>query len=101
MSDKRICGKWTIRASTPLICTSKRSITLITSLSLYWVMPQGRGTDRKEFQAADGGDGDGMAPLRGGPLSPSRAEINTGKFQAKHFFQSGKYVGLLCYQSTE
>lgn len=86
MSDKRICGKWTIRASTPLICTSKRSITLVTSLSLYWVMPQGRGTDRKEFQAADGGDGDGMAPLRGGPLSPSRAEINTGKFQAKHFF---------------
>lgn len=48
-------------------------------------MPQARGTDRKEFQAADGDDGDGVAPLRGGPLSPSRAKINTGKYQAKHF----------------
>lgn len=84
MSDKRIFfSEWTIRTSPPLIYTSQRSVTLVTNLSLYWVMPQARGTDRKEFQAADG---DGMAPLRGGPLSSSRAKINTGKSQAKHFF---------------
>lgn len=75
-----------MRASTTLICRSKRSVTLLTNLSLFWVMPQARGTDRKEFQAADGADGDGMSPLRGGPLSPPRAKINTGKSQAKHFF---------------
>lgn len=82
MSDKRIFSVNGLRASTPLICTSQRSVTLVTSLSLYWVMPQARGTDRREFQAADG---DGMAPLRGGPLSSSRAKINTGKSQESIF----------------